>query len=181
MKRLVCVCASLVAVLFASPAARADQVDNYLRSQMQQHRIPGLTLKIIRDGRAIKTAAYGLANIELNVPAKPETVFEIGSVTKQLTAAGILLLAQEGKLSVDDKISRHLKDTPEAWAIVTIRHLLTHTSGIKSYTGLDGFQLWRHLTQDQFIKAIGKEPNGTRPWMATASSMPPAKRRCGRR
>jgi CubicO group peptidase (beta-lactamase class C family) len=170
-----------VAVLFASPAARADQVDNYLRSQMQQHRIPGLTLKIIRDGRAIKTAAYGLANIELNVPAKPETVFEIGSVTKQLTAAGILLLAQEGKLSVDDKISQHLKDTPAAWANVTIRHLLTHTSGIKSYTGLDGFQLWRHLTQDQFIKAIGKEPNGTRPWMATASLLPPAKRRCGRR
>ena len=158
MKRLICLCASLVAVLPASPAARADQVDNYLKSQMQQHRIPGLTLKIIRDGRAIKTAAYGLANIELRVPAKPETVFEIGSVTKQFTAAGILLLAQEGKLSVDDKISRHLKDTPEAWANVTIRLLLTHTSGIKSYTGLDGFQLWRHLTQDQFIKAIGKEP-----------------------
>jgi len=92
------------------------------------------------------------------VPAKPETVFEIGSVTKQFTAAGILLLAQEGKLSLDDKISRHLKETPAAWANVTIRHLLTHTSGIKSYTGLDGFQLWRHLTQDQFIKAIGKEP-----------------------
>lgn len=158
MKRFVCLCAPLVAVLFASPVARADQVDNYLKSQMQQHRIPGLTLKIIRHGRAIKTAAYGLANIELNVPAKPETVFEIGSVTKQFTAAGILLLAQAGKLSVDDKISQHLKDTPEAWANVTIRHLLTHTSGIKSYTGLDGFQLSRHLTQDQFIKAIGKEP-----------------------
>jgi CubicO group peptidase (beta-lactamase class C family) len=125
---------------------------------MRQHRIPGLTLKIIRDGKEIKTAAYGLANVELNVPAKPETVFEIGSVTKQFTAAGILLLAQDGKLSVDDRISQHLKDTPAAWANVTIRHLLTHTSGIKSYTGLDGFQLWRHLTQAQFIKAIGKEP-----------------------
>ena len=158
MKRLICLCAPLLAVLFASAVTRADQVDNYLKSQMQQHRIPGLTLKIIRDGKAIKTAAYGLANVELNVPAKPETVFEIGSVTKQFTAAGILFLAQEGKLSVDDKISQHLKDTPEAWANVTIRHLLTHTSGIKSYTGLDGFQLWRHLTQDQFIKAIGKEP-----------------------
>ncbi len=125
---------------------------------MRQHRIPGLTLKIIRDGKEIKTAAYGLANVELNVPAKPETVFEIGSVTKQFTAAGVLLLAQDGKLSVDDRISKHLKDTPAAWANVTIRHLLTHTSGIKSYTGLDGFQLWRHLTQAQFIQAIGKEP-----------------------
>jgi CubicO group peptidase (beta-lactamase class C family) len=125
---------------------------------MQQHRIVGLTVKIIRDGKTIKTAAYGLANVELNVPAKPETVFEIGSITKQFTAAAILMLAQDGKLSVDDKISKYLKDTPEAWANVTLRHLLTHTSGIKSYTGLDGFQVWRHLTQEQFIKAIGKEP-----------------------
>jgi len=157
MKRLFCISALLVTVLLASRITRADQVDDYLKSQMKQHRIPGLTLEIIRDGNAIKTAAYGLANIELSVPAKPKTVFEIGSLTKQFTAAGILLLAQEGKLSVDDKISQHLKDTPAAWANVTIRHLLTHTSGIKSYTGLEGFQLRRHLTQAQFIKAIGRE------------------------
>lgn len=68
------------------------------------------------------------------------------------------MLAQDGKLSVDDKISKYLKDTPEAWAPITIRHLLTHTSGIKSYTGLDGFDMWEHLNQAQFIKAIGKEP-----------------------
>lgn len=158
MQRLIRLCASLAAVLLAIQTVRADQVDKYLKSQMQEHRIPGLTLEIIRDGKAIKTAAYGLANVELNVPAKPETVFEIGSITKQFTAAGILMLAQEGKLSVDDKISKYLKDPPEAWANVTVRHLLTHTSGIKSYTGLDGFQIWRHLTQEQFIKAIGKEP-----------------------
>ena len=157
MKRLIYISALFVTVLLTSPGTRADQVDNYLKSQMKQHRIPGLTLKIIHDGKAIKTAAYGLANIELSVPAKPETVFEIGSVTKQFTAAGILLLAQEGKLSLDDKISQHMKDTPEAWANVTIRHLLTHTSGIKSYTGLEGFQLWRHLNQSQFMKAIGRE------------------------
>ena len=157
MKQIAWFCAPLVPVLLASQIAYADQVDTYLESQMREHRIPGLTLKIIRDGKTIKTAAYGLANVELNVRAKPETVFEIGSITKQFTAAGILLLAQEGKLSVDDKISKYLKDPPEAWANVTIRHLLTHTSGIKSYTGLDGFQIWRHLTQEQFIKAIGKE------------------------
>ena len=145
-------------LLVATQFVYADRVDKYIKGQIEQRRIPGLTLKIIRDGKVVKTAAYGLANVELNVPAQPETVFEIGSVTKQFTAAGILLLAQEGKLSVDDKISRHLKNTPEAWQDVTIRHLLTHTSGIKSYTGLDGFQIWRHLTQAQFIKAIGAQP-----------------------
>src|ERR1017187_8125727 len=101
MKRLTWFCAPLVTVLLAPQIAHADQVDTYLKSQMQQHRIPGLTLKIIRDGKTIKTAAYGLANGALNAPAKPETVFEIGSIAKEFTAGGILLLAEEGKLSVD--------------------------------------------------------------------------------
>jgi CubicO group peptidase (beta-lactamase class C family) len=124
---------------------------------MDQHRIPGVALTIIQNGKAIKTSAYGLANIELNVSVKVETVFEIGSVTKQFTAAGILLLAQDGKLSVDDKISSHLKHIPETWTNITIRHL-THTSGIKNYTSLTGFELTRHLTQQQFIDELRKQP-----------------------
>ena len=136
----------------------ADQTDDYIRSEMQQRRIPGVALTIIQNGQRIKTASFGLANIELNVPVSPETVFEIGSITKQFTAAGILILEQEGKLSVDDKISAHLKNTPDSWTNVTIRHLLTHTSGIKSYTGLNGFELTKHLTQEQFIKEIAKQP-----------------------
>jgi D-alanyl-D-alanine carboxypeptidase len=141
----------------ASPAW-ADQIDNYLNTEMASHRIPGAALVVIRDGRQIKNSMYGLANLELNVPVKAGTVFEIGSITKQFTAAGILLLVQEGKLSVDDKISKHLKDTPGGWANVTVSHLLSHTSGIKSYTGLDGFALTKHLTQEQFVKAIGAYP-----------------------
>jgi len=148
----------IAGLLLAGLSTQADPVDQYIKSQMEQHRIPGVALKVIRDGKPIKTAAYGFANLELNVRTRPGTVFEIGSITKQFTAAGILLLAQDGKLSVDDRISRHLKDTPAAWANVTIRHLLTHTSGIKSYTGLDGYQIWRHLTQAQFIQAIGRQP-----------------------
>src|SRR5580765_4457504 len=101
-------------VLFAGTAA-GDQADDYIKAQMEQHRIPGMALRIIRDGKVTKTATYGLANLELNVPVKSETVFEIGSITKQFTAAGILLLAQDGKLSVDDPISRHLKNTPSSW------------------------------------------------------------------
>ena len=152
------ICSLLAPAFLASHPARADRVDDYIKGEMDQHRIPGLALVIIQDGKAVKTAAYGLANLELNVPVKPETVFEIGSVTKQFTAAGILLLAQDGKLSVDDKLTARLANVPDAWTNVTIRHLLTHTSGIKSYTGLDGFQLTKHLTQSQFIRAIGREP-----------------------
>src|SRR5690349_25070780 len=104
----------LLATLFFACPALADQVDDYLKAQMEEHRIPGIALRIIQDGTAAKTATYGLANFELSIPVKPETVFEIGSITKQFTAAGILLLAQDGKLSVDDPVSRHLKYTPAA-------------------------------------------------------------------
>jgi D-alanyl-D-alanine carboxypeptidase len=158
MKQRALIGSLLVLGLLASPVARADRVDDYVKSKMDQRRIPGVALVIVKNGKPIKTAAYGLANLELNVPVKPETVFEIGSITKQFTAAGILLLAQEGKLSVDDKIGARLANIPDAWTNVTIRHLLTHTSGIKSYTGLDGFQLTKRLTQSQFIRAIGRQP-----------------------
>ena len=136
----------------------ADPVDDLVKSEMAKHQIPGLALKVVQHGKETKTAAYGFANLEWSVPATPETVFEIGSVTKQFTAACILRLVEEGKLSLDDKISRHLTNTPASWTNVTIRHLLTHTSGIKNYTGLDGFELSRHLTQGQFIARIGELP-----------------------
>ncbi len=136
----------------------ADKVDKFIRAEMENRRIPGLALTIVRDGKTLKTAAYGFANLELKSPTKAETVFEIGSVTKQITAAGILLLQQQGKLSVDDKIATYLQDLPATWTNITLRHLLTHTSGIKSYTGLDGFELTKHLKQPQFLKALASVP-----------------------
>ncbi len=147
-----------VPVLFTLCSARADRVDDYLKGEMDRRQIPGLALTVLKNGKAAKTAAYGLANLELRVPATPGTVFEIGSITKQFTAAGILLLVQDGKLSLDDRIGQYLPGTPPAWGDITVRHLLTHTSGLKSYTGLDGFELRRHLTQAQFIAAIGACP-----------------------
>ena len=100
----------------------------------------------------------GVTNQENGTAATAESVFEIGSVTKQFTTAGILVLAQEGKLSVDDKIAGHLKGAPTSWRQITIRHLLTHTSGLKNYTGLDGFEMSRHLTQEQFVARIAALP-----------------------
>jgi len=144
-------------------SATADQADDYLREQMAQHRIAGAALKVIKTGKDVKTAAYGLANIELNVPATPDTVFEIGSLTKQFSAAGILLLAQEGRVNINDSITRYLKSAPLSWTNITVRHLLTHTSGLKSYTGLDGFELRRKLTEPGFIKRIAAQPTEFNP------------------
>lgn len=144
-------------VLLAIPG-HGDEVDDLVRAQMSQQRIPGLALTIVRAGRTSKSAHYGLANLEWQTPVQADTVFEIGSLTKQFTAAGILLLAQDGKLSLDDRIHQHLAGTPAGWSNITIRHLLTHSSGLKNYTGQAGFEWSRHLTQAQFIQALAALP-----------------------
>src|SRR5687767_13744639 len=145
-------------LLLLSGPLHAEKVDEFIGAEMHQHQIPGLALTIIRSGHETRTATYGLANVELKSPVRPETVFEIGSLTKQFTAACILLLAQERKLSVDDRIGKHLADSPSGWSNITIRHLLTHTSGIRNYTGHDGFEMRKHLSQAQFIKGLSALP-----------------------
>jgi CubicO group peptidase (beta-lactamase class C family) len=149
----------LFALFFYSPVLiRADKIDDYVKTQMRERHIPGAALAIIKDGRLIKAEGYGLANVELNVPATKETVFEIGSITKQITAAAIMLLVEEGRVNLDEKIGKYLPNTPESWNNVTVRHLLTHTSGIKSYTGLTGFELTKRLKRDDFVKALSTHP-----------------------
>jgi D-alanyl-D-alanine carboxypeptidase len=99
---------------------------------------PGAALAVVRDGRVVKARGYGLASVELGVAATPDTVFEIGSITKQFTGAAVALLAAEGKLSPADSIAKHLDGVPEAWRGITIEHLLTHSSGIRNYLDVPG-------------------------------------------
>ena len=149
---------AFVLLFTAAISAKADATDEYVRAQMRERHIPGAAIAVIKDGKFIKAEGYGLANVELNVPATRETVFEIGSVSKQITAAAIMLLVEEGKVNLDEKISKYLPSAPETWKNVTVRNLLTHTSGIKSYTGLSGFELTKRLKRDEFVKAIGMHP-----------------------
>ncbi len=158
MRRTILITAIVFSFTSFCSFVRADKVDDFIKTEMEKRQIPGLALTIILDGKETKTAAYGFANLELKAAVQSETVFEIGSITKQFTAAGILLLQQEGKLSVDDKVSKFVTNVPDTWTNITLRHLLNHTSGIKSYTGLDGFELTKHLTQEQFIKKLAALP-----------------------
>ena len=100
---------------------------------MARQHIPGLSLAVLRDGRIIKAKGYGLASLEFKAPAHPGTVYELASATKPFVATAILLLTQDGKLTLDDRISQYIRDTPDTWKSITIRHLLSHTSGIKDY------------------------------------------------
>lgn len=120
----------LIFMFAATVAVRADKVDDFVRAAMQKQHVPGVAVAVVRDGKVIKSAGYGMANVELNVAATPDTVFKIGSVSKQFLSAGIMLLVQDGKLSLDDKIAEFLDGTPETWKDITVRHLLTHTSGL---------------------------------------------------
>ena len=126
---------SLVAALGAKAGQDVDgRVDAFVGAAMREQRIPGLALAVLRDGKVVKAQGYGLANVELGVEVKPETVFQTGSVGKQFTATAVMMLVEEGKVGLDDKLSKYLEGTPAAWRDVTVRNLLTHTSGIADYT-----------------------------------------------
>ncbi|MDX2042081.1 MAG: serine hydrolase [Acidobacteriota bacterium] len=133
---------AFIILAVASAIAQADKVDDYVKTEMQRQHIPGVSIAVVKDGKIIKVEGYGLANIEHNVPARPETVYQIGSVSKQLIAAGVLLLIQDGKVRLEDKLSQFLDGTPETWKDITVRHLLTHTSGIvREAPGFDPFKV----------------------------------------
>lgn len=144
MRRQLSLMFALFLLLIAAVPAPvwADKIDDYIKAEMQKRHIPGLSLAVVQDGKIIKVEGYGLANVELAVPARPDTVYKIGSVSKQLIATGILLLVQDGKLRLDDRLSTFLEGTPESWKGITVHHLLTHTSGlVREAPGFDPLKI----------------------------------------
>jgi CubicO group peptidase (beta-lactamase class C family) len=107
------------------------RVDNFIARQMQMRRIPGLSLGVVKDGILLVEKGYGNATVEWDAPARPETVYLLASMTKPFTSTAIMMLAGAGRLSVDDPVSKYIAGTPASWSGITIRHLLTHTSGLK--------------------------------------------------
>jgi CubicO group peptidase (beta-lactamase class C family) len=110
--------------------AQTDQTDSYITREMQARRIPGAAIAVIDKGKVILEKAYGTANLETDTPVKTGSVFQVASVTKQFTAAAIMMLVEEGKVRLDDHIGAYIDQAPESWANITVRRLLTHTSGI---------------------------------------------------
>jgi CubicO group peptidase (beta-lactamase class C family) len=108
----------------------SDKVDVYVQKAMIEQHIPGISLAIVLDGVIVKVKGYGLSDVENKIPVTPETIFQSGSLGKQFTAAAILQLKEEGKLKLDDKIATYFAKAPATWQNITIRNLLTHTSGV---------------------------------------------------
>lgn len=145
----------MAAAIAGAPAAQGDPIDDAIRDEMRRQGIPGLALAVVRGGEATKVKGYGEADVEHRVPVRPETVFQSGSVGKQFAAVAIQLLAADGKLALDDPLAKWLAPVPDAWAPITIRHLLTHTSGIREFeNGPDPGQidLRRDYTEDELVE-----------------------------
>ena len=126
----------------ASPPPSAEQitakVDEYMNAAVRVDQFSGSIL-VARNGQPVVSRGYGMANIELSVPNTPQTVFRLGSVTKQFTSMAIMILQERGKLNVSDPVCKYFTDCPAAWQPLTVRNLLTHTAGIPNYTGFPDF------------------------------------------
>jgi CubicO group peptidase (beta-lactamase class C family) len=155
---------SLIVALFGfilwmvSPAsARADKVDDYVQAQMREQQIPGLSIAVVQDGKVVKAQGYGLANVELNVAATPETLYQSGSIGKQFTATLVMMLIEEGKMGLEDPVSKYIPDAPAIWRDITLHRLLTHTSGISNglYAKID---MRKDYTEDEMIQLIAAQP-----------------------
>lgn len=107
-----------------------SRVDRTVLSDMSQRHTPGASIAVIKDGQVVLEKSYGLASIELSVPASNKTLYTLASTTKEFTAVAIMTLVEQGKVSLDDSVSKYLHELPESWEPVTIRHCLSHTSGL---------------------------------------------------
>jgi CubicO group peptidase (beta-lactamase class C family) len=133
-------------------SAISDKASSYVRDEMQRQHIPGLALLVARGGKIVQAEGFGLANVELQVPVKPETVFQSGSVGKQFTATAVMMLVEEGKVGLDDPLTKYFPDAPSSWKEVTVRELLSHTAGFGDYP--EKFDFRKDWTEAELLKLV---------------------------
>jgi CubicO group peptidase (beta-lactamase class C family) len=153
----------LIPLVHATPQDDfSAQVARVVEAERNAQQIPGVSIAICRNGKIIKAAGYGLANVELDVPVTPETIFQTGSVGKQFTSMAVMILVEEGKIGLDQKIVKYIPQSPATWKEVTVRQLLTHTSGIADYGGEEYtmnkgvINFRKDYTEEQLVQAFAK-------------------------
>lgn len=138
-------------------AARVDSIF----ARWNTRTTPGCAVGVSRDGRPVLERAYGMADLEHDVTATPATIYEAGSVSKQFTAAAVILLAQQGKLSLDDDVRKHVPEVPDYGTKISLRHLLNHTSGLRdwgSVAGIAGMPRGRRAyTHDHVLDIVSRQ------------------------
>ena len=137
----------------ATPGDTILMMDRLVSAEMSRHKIPGMAVAVVKNGEVVVAKGYGFANLEHQVPVTTDSIFQSGSVGKQFTAAAIMLLEEQGKLRLDDKIANYLPRTKARWGSITLRHLLTHTSGIPEYE--DEVDDHRSYSERQLMELVG--------------------------
>jgi len=141
----------------ASPLPDTAAINRYVQAEMERQHIPGLSLAVLSGDRVLLLRGYGFANVELRVPASDSTVYQSGSMGKQFTAALVEMLAANHQLRLDDSITRWLPEGRDVWRGITVRHLLTHTSGVAEYTD-STFDYRKDYTEDELVKFAASRP-----------------------
>ncbi|KAA3616599.1 MAG: class A beta-lactamase-related serine hydrolase [Calditrichaeota bacterium] len=166
MSFLTLIASSMTAQIIKPTPEALASLDHRIQVYMHENNIPGGLIAVASDGRIIHVKTYGMANVELAVPVIDSTVFEIGSISKQFVSAVIMRLAEENKLVVDDPIHKYLPYLPSEWIGVTIRQLLTHTSGIPDYEEIRTYDVYRfRLTPEEIIRIAHSRPMDFTPGM----------------
>ena len=137
---------------------RLAHAEAVIREEMRSQQIPGLAIGIVDHGKVILAQGYGYANVEHSAPVITDTVFQSGSVGKQFTSAAVMLFVQDGRLSLDDPITRFLPEAPPEWADIRIHHLLTHTSGIRDYGYEASYDTRRAVTETELVRMACAQP-----------------------
>jgi CubicO group peptidase (beta-lactamase class C family) len=167
----------IILLLYVSGAAAQrpavpDTVDRFIKGELERRRIPGMSVAVLRGDSVLLARGYGFANLEHHVPATDSTLYAVGSLSKQFTAAAIVLLSQQGRLGLGDPITRHLPEGSAVWSGVTIRHLLTHTSGVPQDTTLD----WRrNYSESELVRSAAQplefEPGALESYSSTGYAL----------
>jgi CubicO group peptidase (beta-lactamase class C family) len=144
------------AALGQNAVSSSDAVAKYVTAEMARQHIPGLSLLVSRNGEIVRAEGFGFANVELQVPVKPETLFQSGSVGKQFAATAVMMLVEERKVGLDDSITKYFPDAPATWKPVTVRHLLSHTGGFTDYP--KDFDFRKDYTEGDLLKIVYKVP-----------------------
>ena len=144
------------------PAQDTAGINRYVQAEMQRQHIPGVSLAVLTGDRVLVSRGYGLANVELRVPASDSTIYQSGSMGKQFTAALVEMLVAQQRLRLDDPIVRWFPEGASVWQGITVRHLLTHTSGIAEYTD-STFNYRKDYTEDELVKFAASRPLDFRP------------------
>jgi CubicO group peptidase (beta-lactamase class C family) len=148
-------------VASATPGDAIPTIDRFISTEMSRQRIPGMAVAVVKSGELVLAKGYGFANLEHQVPVTTHGIFQSGSIGKQFTAAAIMLLEEQGRLRLDDRIASYLPRTKARWGSITLRQLLTHTSGIPEYE--DQVDERRNYSERQLTEIVGLLPRRSPP------------------